>query len=90
MLTCWQSTDLGHFVVLFGLVFLGYSCCGVLLFGHQMAKFATLADSVVECMMILLALDGEDCCRWVVGVEFHSHGHYRTFAARNAIRGPIL
>lgn len=49
--------DLGHFVALFAFVFMGYACCGVLLFGHQMQKFSTLYESVIECLMIVLTLD---------------------------------
>lgn len=50
-------TDLGHFLLLFSVVFMGFAAAGVLLFGHQMEKFSTFQQAAIQCMMMLLALD---------------------------------
>jgi hypothetical protein len=50
-------SDLLHFFALFGIVFIGYACVGVLLFGHQFKGMADLNSSCLTLVVFLISFD---------------------------------
>jgi hypothetical protein len=51
------SSDLFHFMILFFLVFIGYSSVGNILFGHQVEGMSTLSQSCMTLTIMLLNFD---------------------------------
>jgi len=50
-------SDLMHFFALFGIVFMGYACVGVLLFGHQFNGMADFHSSCLTLVVFLISFD---------------------------------
>ena len=48
------SGDLGHFLVVFLIITIGYALVGHVLFGHTVASFSTIGQSISVCAQILL------------------------------------
>ena len=48
-------TDLIHFFILFGLVTIGYSIAGMLMFGSQYEGYSSLGTSVLNLLIMLIA-----------------------------------
>jgi hypothetical protein len=51
------ATDLVHFSLLFGIVFMGYAFVGTLVFGHQFEGMKNLTESSMTLFIILMSLD---------------------------------
>ena len=49
--------DLFHFFMLFAVVFLGYACVGVLLFGHQFKGMSDFESSCLTLFVFLISFD---------------------------------
>ena len=49
--------DLLHFIVLFSIIFLGYTVAGFVLFGHQYQAFSSFSNSAQFLVLMLLAFD---------------------------------
>jgi len=50
-------SDLLHFFALFGVVFMGYACVGVLLFGHQFKGMSDFHSSCLTLVVFLISFD---------------------------------
>jgi hypothetical protein len=51
------AIDLLHFLVLFSIIFLGFTLAGYILFGHQNEAFSTFSNSAQFLVLMLLAFD---------------------------------
>lgn len=50
-------SELGHFAVLFTIVWMGYTIAGNLLFGHLMNDFSSISTGATALIIILIAWD---------------------------------
>ena len=50
-------SDLGHFAVLFTVVWMGYTIAGNLLFGHLLKDFSSIATGATALIVMLIAWD---------------------------------
>ena len=60
------SVDLGHYMCLFAIVFVGYSSVGTLLLGDRLEQFKTLSDSC--CTLFMICMGWETLYRSMVTV----------------------
>ena len=57
------SVDLGHYVTLFFIIFVGYSTIATTLLGDRMTQFQTFSDSCTTLFMILMGWEPETIYR---------------------------
>ena len=50
-------SDLGHFAILFTIVWMGYTIAGNLLFGHVLADFSSISMGATALIIMLIAWD---------------------------------